>query len=367
MKWSISIGRIFGINFRIHVTFFLLLFFIFTSVLNERGFASAILATLFICAVFVCVLIHEVGHSLIARRFGKQARSITLLPIGGVAAMEEIPEKPAQEIAMSIVGPFINVVIAGILYLFVGHWTGIAAPNLYPDSVRAFFAELIGINIMLAIFNLIPAFPMDGGRVLRGILATKMDYVRATSAAVLIGQGLAVVFIFYGIFYNWWLALIGLFLYMGAGGEKQHVLLRSFLHQVPVSEAMVTDFRSVHPDEAISSVLERFHHGCQEDFPVISEVGIEGILTRDRILAGIHDKGLSVRVSDVMDRTFTSVGPDMPLDEVYKKLLSSRKTAVAVVDKGQIKGMVCLDGISRYFLTKAALSKTAPKGISESK
>jgi len=365
MKGSVSIGRIFGINFRIHITFFLLLFFIFTSVLNERGFRSAILATLFICAVFVCVLIHEVGHSLIARLFGKEAKSITLLPIGGVATMVEIPEKPAQEIAMSIVGPFINVVIAGILYLFVGNWSGIAAPNLYPGSARAFFAELIGINIMLAFFNLIPAFPMDGGRVLRGILATKMDYVRATSAAVLIGQGLAVIFIFYGVFFNWWLALIGLFLYIGAGGEKQHVLLRSFLNQVPVSEAMVTDFRILHPDEAVSSVLERFHHGCQEDFPVISEAGLEGILTRDRILAGIHQKGLDARVGDLMDRNFATVTPDVPLEQVYKALLASRKTAVAVVDKGEVKGMVCLDGISRYFMIEAALRKTGPHNISE--
>ncbi len=359
MKWSVSIGRIFGINFRIHITFFLLLFFIFTSVLNKEGFGGAVLATLFICAVFVCVLIHEVGHSMIARCFGKGAKSITLLPIGGVAAMVEIPEKPAQEIAMSLVGPLINVAIAGILYLFVGQWTGIASPNLYPGSVRAFFGELISVNIMLAIFNLIPAFPMDGGRVLRGILAMKMDYVRATSAAVLIGQGLAVVFIFYGLFFggSWWLALIGLFLYMGASGEKQHVLLRSFLHQVPASEAMVTDFRSVHPDEMLSGVLERFHHGSQEDFPVISEAGIEGILTRDRILAGIHDKGLNVRVGDVMERNFTSIDPDTPLDEVYKTLLSGRKTAVAVVDKGEVKGMVCLDGISRYFMVETALSR----------
>jgi CBS domain-containing protein len=128
------------------------------------------------------------------------------------------------------------------------------------------------------------------------------------------------------------------------------------LHQVPVSEAMITDFRSVHPDEAIAGVLERFHHGSQEDFPVISEAGLEGILTRDRILASIHDKGLSVRVSDVMDRTFVSVDPDMPLDEVYKTLLASRKTAVAVVDKGEVTGMVCLDGISRYLMFKTALS-----------
>jgi Zn-dependent protease/predicted transcriptional regulator len=355
MGWSISIGRIFGIKFKIHITFFLLLFFIFISVLNQRGYHSAVLATLFICAIFICVLIHEIGHSLIARRFGKEAKSITLLPIGGVATMEEMPEKPAQEIAMSIVGPLINLAIAGILYLFVGQWTGISSPNLYPGSIQAFFAGLIGVNIMLAIFNLIPAFPMDGGRVLRGILAMKMDYVRATSAAVSIGQGLAMLFILFGIFFNWWLALIGLFLYIGAGSEKQQVLLKSLLRQVPASEAMTTEFVALRPNDTLRKAIEHFHHGCQDDFPVLGDKGIEGVLTRGRILASIHEKGLDVLVSEIMDRTFASVDPKMPLNDVYKKLLSSQKTAVAIVDKGSVKGMVCLDGISRYFMIKTAL------------
>jgi Zn-dependent protease len=263
MRWSFKLGKILGIEFRIHVTFLLLLFFIYVSGLYEGGSAHAIRGVLFISAVFACVLIHELAHSLIARRFGKEAKSITLLPIGGIATIEEIPEKPGQEIAMSIVGPFINLAIAGILYLFVGRWTGISAPNLYPDSTQAFFAGLIGVNIILAIFNLIPAFPMDGGRVLRGIFALKMDYARATSMAVSIGQGLSMLFILYGIFFNWWLALIGVFLYMGAGSEKQHVMLRSLLHQVPASEAMATDFRTLRPDESLSRALEHVYHGCR--------------------------------------------------------------------------------------------------------
>jgi Zn-dependent protease/CBS domain-containing protein len=355
MGWSINIGKIFGIRFRIHATFFLLLFFIFVSVLGQFGINRAILATLLICAVFVCVLIHEIGHSLIARRFGKETKSITLLPIGGVATMEEMPEKPVQEIAMAIVGPFINLAIAGILYIFVGQWTGAGVTNLYPDSVKTFFAGLIGINVMLAVFNMIPAFPMDGGRVLRGILAIKMDYVRATSAAVFVGQALAMLFIFFGIFFNWWLALIGVFLYIGAGSEKQQVVLKSILRQVPASEAMITDFITLRPEEPVRQALEHFHHGHQDDFPVIGEAGVEGILTRDRILASIHEKGLDAPVSEIMDRTFASVDPKMPLDEVYKKLLSTKKTAMIVTEAGRIKGMVCLDGISRYFMIKAAL------------
>jgi len=358
MKWSVNIGKIFGINFRIHITFFLLLFFIFISVFNQHGLHGAILATLFICAVFICVLIHEIGHSLIARRFGKEAKSITLLPIGGVATMEEMPEKPSQEIAMSIVGPLINLAIAAVLYLFVGRWTGIGAPNLSPDSTRTFFAGLIGVNIMLAIFNLIPAFPMDGGRVLRGILATRMDYVRATSAAVAVGQGLAMLFILFGVFFNWWLALIGLFLYIGAGSEKQQVILKSLLHDVPAEEVMVREFRALRPDQLLSEALEQFYHGCQEDFPIISEQGLEGILTRDRILSSVHEKGLDVPVSEVMDVSFTSVDPQTSLEDVYKALLSKQKTAVAVVDRGHFEGIVCLDGISRYFMVKAALGNS---------
>jgi CBS domain-containing protein len=226
-----------------------------------------------------------------------------------------------------------------------------------------FFAGLIGVNILLAIFNLIPAFPMDGGRVLRGILAMKMDYVRATSIAVFIGQAVAMLFIFYGIFFNWWLALIGLFLYMGAGSEKQQVMLRSVLHRVPATEVMATDFRRLRPDALLSRSLEHVYHGCQDDFPVVGDKGIEGILTRMDILSAIHDKGVEVSVSDVMDRDFASVDAKTPLDNVYRKLLSSGKTATAVMESGKLKGMLSLDGISRYFMIQAALRKMDAKGM----
>jgi len=357
MRWSLNIGKIFGINFRIHITFFLLLIFIFTSVLNERGLNQAFLAMLFICAVFTCVVIHEIGHSLFAKKFGKNPKSITLLPIGGVASIEEMPEKPLQEITMAIVGPLINLIIAGLLYIIVGRWTGIGTPNLFPDSVQTFFANLIGINIILAIFNLIPAFPMDGGRVLRGLLAIKMEHLRATAIAVTIGQAIAIFFVFFGLFYNWWLALIGVFLYIGAGSERQQAVLHSLLNKVPVSEAMATEFLALRPEAPLSEALKHFYHGCHQDFPVIGDFGIEGILTRDRILASIHEKGLNVAVSEVMDRDFATVEPCSSLDEVYKTLSANRKNSVAVLDNGRVVGIVCLDDISRYFMIKAAIQK----------
>ena len=365
MKWSISAGKIFGIKLRIHLTFFLLLLFVFASVMSERGVKAGLMSALFICAIFACVVIHEVGHSLIARRFGKEARSITLLPIGGMAEMDEIPRKPMQEIAVSLVGPLINLLIAGLLYVLAGRQTGASIPGLYPESASAFISGLIGVNIMLAIFNLIPAFPMDGGRVLRAILAFKLDYVRATSLAVAVGQAVAVFFVFFGLFYNLWLAIIGIFLYLGAGSEKQQVILQSLLADVPAGEAMITEYISLRSDDSLADALEHFHHGCQQDFPVVGDNGIKGILTRDRILASIHTKGVNIPVSEVMDTDFVSVSPNMGLDQVYKKFMAGQKTAVVVVEDGQLKGIIGLDGISRYFMINAALKGVNPRDISD--
>ena len=355
MRWSINVGRVLGIRFRVHVTFLLLLFFVFASGLSQKGPEDAVRAVLFICAVFLCVVIHELAHSLISRSFGKGVESITLMPIGGLATVEEMPDKPGQEIAMSLVGPFINLAIAGILYVATGRQSGFTFVGLYPASAREFFEGLMSVNIMLAAFNLIPAFPMDGGRVLRGLLALKLDYVEATSIAVSVGQGLSMVMMLFGIFFNLWLALIGFFLYVGAGSEKQAVVLKSALHQITAREVMATDFRSMQPHDRIAQSLEHVYHGCQDDFPVVGSAGVEGILTRNNILAAIHERGLDVPVSEVMDRDFASFSPGTRLDDVYRQMTIKRKTAGAVIEEGQLVGILCLENISRYMMIQAAL------------
>ncbi len=179
MKWSINAGRIFGIKFRIHATFFLLLLYVFLSDIKE-GFGQAGLSVLFVCAIFACVVIHELSHSLVARRFGREPKSITLLPIGGVAAIDMMPTKPSQEIAISIVGPATNIVIAIVLALVGGSSMAAVLHTSNPTASQIFITNLIVANIVLAVFNLVPALPMDGGRVLRSILAMKFDYLRAT-------------------------------------------------------------------------------------------------------------------------------------------------------------------------------------------
>ena len=361
MRWSFTMGKIFGITFRIHVTFFLLLVFVYLGGATKGGPSQGMMSALFVCAVFACVLIHEIGHSLIARKFGKEVKSITLLPIGGVATMEEMPEKPAQEIAMSVIGPAINLAIAGLLYLLFGRWSGISTPNLYASTGQQFMAGLIGVNIVLAIFNLIPAFPMDGGRVLRGILGLRMDYVRATSVAVSVGQGLAMLFILYGVFFNWWLALIGFFIYMGAGAEKQQVIVQSVLRGVTASDAMATEIRALNSSDTLSAVVEHVHHGCQDDFPVVDGGRIQGVLTRNRLLAAIHEKGLNAKVSDAMERDFVAVAPDTPLEDVYRKLASLGRSAATVLSGGQIRGMICHESLAKHLAIRAALSGIRPE------
>ena len=252
MKWSINAGRLFGIKFRIHVTFFLLLLYVFLSDI-KHGFGQAGLSVLFVCAIFACVVIHELSHSLVARRFGREPKSIMLLPIGGVATIDMMPTKPSQEIVISIVGPATNIVIAILLALVGG--SSIAAvlnKSANPTASQLFIVNLIAANIVLAVFNLIPALPMDGGRVFRSILALKFGFLRATLWAVTIGKVIALLFIVLGFFYNPWLALIGLFIFSGANSEKRQAIYLTMLAQRPPDLTIPPEYINLNQDDRIT-------------------------------------------------------------------------------------------------------------------
>jgi Zn-dependent protease len=251
MKWSINAGRIFGIKLRIHVTFFLLLLYVFFSDIKE-GFGQAGLSVLFVCAIFACVVIHELSHSLVARRFGREPKSITLLPIGGVAAIDMMPTKPSQEIAISIVGPATNIVIAILLALVGGRQMAAVLHTSNPTTSQIFITNLIVANIVLAVFNLIPALPMDGGRVFRSILALKFGFLRATLWAVTIGKVIALLFIVLGFRYNPWLALIGFFIFSGANNEKQQAIYLTMLAQRPPDLTIPPEYINLKQDDPIT-------------------------------------------------------------------------------------------------------------------
>ena len=297
MKWSWRVGRIAGIDLYVHVTFVILVGWVALShYLARRSGADALMGVAFILTLFAIVVLHELGHALTARRFGIPTRDITLLPIGGVARLERMPEDPKQELLVALAGPAVNVMLAGILFLVVDLGPGLAP---YGEVVRvggSFLDQMLWVNVSLAAFNLLPAFPMDGGRVLRALLAMRMEYVRATQVAAGIGQAMAVLFGFVGLFTNPFLVFIALFVWLGAAAEASTVQMRSALGNIPVRKAMITDFRVLAPQDPLGRAVDHVLAGFQQDFPVVEHGQVAGVLTRADLLSALARRGQEARV-----------------------------------------------------------------------
>lgn len=246
MGGSWRIGRIAGIDVFVHPTFLLLLVWVVvTNYLAHNDAMEAFNGLVFIVALFGVVVLHELGHALTARRFGIGTRDITLLPIGGVARLERIPEDPWQELVVALAGPAVNAVIAGLIYLGLMLGDGLSGLTAAMHGGGGFIQQMFWVNVTLLVFNLLPAFPLDGGRVLRALLAMRFDYVRATQAAAVIGQGIAILFGFLGLRYNVFLIFIAIFVWIAGAQEAGLVQLRSALGGVPVMRVMIKDFQSL--------------------------------------------------------------------------------------------------------------------------
>jgi len=350
MKWSFQIGKLFGIPIRVHVTFLLLLLFIAFAGSKQAGQAGAIFGTISIILIFVCVVLHEIGHSLVAVHYGIKVKDIVLLPIGGVSRMEDIPEEPKKEIAISVVGPLISLGLAVVFFFIAkatGQGTGFRQFSVFQGNV---IATLFWINLILGLFNLVPAFPMDGGRVLRGLLATSMDGLRATKIAVSVGQGFAILLFFFGIFFNWWLALIAIFIYLGAEGEERMVMLKTSLGKSSVRVAMITDVHTVSPDQTVGEVLENICHGFQQDFPVLEGGELVGILTKEDVFSALHKHEKSALVRDVMQTDFVTTTEDAPLSEIFKKMTARRLSVIPVMRGRKLQGLINLEQIGKYHM-----------------
>ena len=305
MKWSLKLGRLLGIDVYIHFTFLLLLGFIGLSHwMADRSLGAAANGMIFFLCLFACVLLHEYGHALMARRYGIPTKDITLLPIGGVARLERMPDKPIQELWVALAGPAVNVVIAAALgawLTFTNAWEPISALSATKGGL---LERLFAVNIFLVVFNLLPAFPMDGGRVLRSLLAMRLEYARATRIAARIGQGMAVLFGFAGLFGNPMLLLIALFVWIGAGQEAAAVEMKSSFAGVRVREAMLTDFRGLSPQDTVGDAARLLLAGSQQDFPVLEKGEVVGVLTHTRLLEALRDRGVNVPVGEVMESDF---------------------------------------------------------------
>src|SRR6266705_1682365 len=320
MGWSVNIGTIAGTAVRIHVTFLLFLVWIFVASYMSGGPQAAWNSTAFMVLLFVCVLLHEFGHILTARAFGVATPDVTLLPIGGVARLERIPEEPGQEFLIAIAGPAVNVVITLALVVFAGASLDAAHLGAVENSRFSLIDRLAAVNLFLAVFNMIPAFPMDGGRVLRALLAIKLGFTRATSVAATIGQWFAFVLGFIGLFSNPMLIFIAIFVYLAAASEAQLAQMRAMSRGVPVSAAMMTQFATLAPAEHIDHAVETLLRTSQSEFPVVENGRLVGVLSRGDMIKALKQLGPEALIGEAMPRDIPVIGPRRTLDEAFRVL-----------------------------------------------
>ncbi len=357
VRWSWRIGRVLGIQIRVHVIFVLLLLFVGYSSYVGGGLKAAGGAMLFFLSIFAFVLLHELGHCVAAMRFGVRVIDISLLPIGGLARLSSLPEEPRKEVIIALAGPAVNFVSASALWLVA--WVAGVSLSWHAFSLNGdhFLVGLFWVNLLMATFNLVPAFPMDGGRVLRGLLAMRLDYGRATHTAVNVGQTIAVVFSFVGLFYNWWLILIAVFIFMSAAGEERLVRARGSLHGIPASRVMSTEFTVLDASETLRRAAEHCYLGCRGDFPVVRGGRLVGVITRRQLLAGLHEHGMDAPVAEIMEPEAICAAPTTELSEIYSRMAASGIEAVPVVEDGRIVGMLALEDVGRYVLQALAPQK----------
>jgi len=370
MRWSFQIAKVAGIPIRVHGTFLLLVLLI-AGLSRSDGFAAVVWNVTAVVALFTCVVLHELGHSLAARRFGIAVRDITLLPIGGVAQLERMPENPRQEILVALAGPVVNVVLAGGLTLLLVLWPRLATWGSSPLYGAHFIPGLRTVNLFLLAFNLLPAFPMDGGRVLRGLLAHRLSYVRATRLAATIGQGMAILFGFWGLaslgvpLPRWMLdlvqippspllLLIGLFVYQGAGAEAHTVEVLETLRHLTVRRVMAPAVKTLSPDDPLKLAVEHFLHGLQDDLPILSADQLVGILYKTDVLAAVRHHDLTVPVVRLMRTHFTPVSPEEKLHDVYLLMREYGCSSLPVVQAGRLMGMVTLEHVGRVLQFRRA-------------
>ncbi len=357
MKWSFRIGTLGGIEVRVHATFFLLiLWLVFNYGLAGQGAGEIAVRVGMVLLLFGCVVLHEFGHAAAAARYGIRTRDITLLPIGGLARLESIPRNPRQELVVAIAGPAVNVVIALALgFLLVVLQEPLPTADFESLAPGALAWNLVAVNVFLVLFNLLPAFPMDGGRMLRALLAMRMPYVTATRRAATVGQGMALLFGFLGLFVNPFLILIAFFVWVGAGAEAAMVTMRETIADIPVGRAMVSSFRSLSPDDLLSRAVDMTLEGSQKDFPVLDDGRLVGLLSQQDMLGGLARGGRAGRVEETMQREVRVADADERLADALERFGGKPAMTVPVVSNGRVVGLLTMDNVSELLAIEKAL------------
>lgn len=357
MQWSWKIARIANIDVYIHTTFFLLLAWFAYSDWKQAGTIEAVIqGSVFIILLFTCVVLHEFGHALTARRYKVVTNRITLLPIGGVASMERIPDDPKQELHIAVAGPMVNVVIAGLLYF----WMNLSDISITEEDILSnnlpLAYRLLLVNVMLVVFNMLPVYPTDGGRVLRALLAMRMPHHKATAIAARIGQTLAIVMGIVGFLYNHpMLILIAVFLWFGATAENQMEQTKVSLHNITAEQAMITEFHILSPNAPLSLAVQYTLSSNQKNFPVGNEHQLEGVLTQNQLMLALQKFGETAQVHQAMINPIQTVAHNTPVENILADIQMKSSGIVAVSKSGQIVGIIDLDNIIELIRIQNAL------------
>ena len=354
MGWSLRLGEIAGIRVQVHFTFLIFMAWaVLSSLVAGKSQQEVLAQTVFMLGLFGCVVLHEFGHALTAKRYGIRTKDITLLPIGGVARLERMPDDPRQELWVALAGPAVNVVIAAAIWGWLQATRGGLSLAAVDITSGTFAERILLVNISLVVFNMLPAFPMDGGRVVRALLAMRMEYTRATQIAANLGQGMALLFGLVGFFYNPMLMFIAFFVWIGAAQEASMVLMKSALGGIPVSAAMMTTFETVAPGDSLEQVSRLILSGSQQDFPVMDHGQVVGVVTRDGLLKALAQKG-DPPVSEIMRRDIATADSSDMLEGVFQRMQESTCRTLPVLHNQRLVGLLTAENFGEFLMIRTA-------------
>jgi Zn-dependent protease/CBS domain-containing protein len=351
-SWSIPVGRLFGIEIRLHLTFFFLLFFVWGTEGKSQDPNAVLRGLGLVGIIFGSVIFHELGHALVARRAGIPAKSIILLPIGGITILDEAQAPPEpqnawkRDVWIAIAGPMINLALAGASALvLVTVIPGFHLMGHPPMHSSALLRSIVWVNLYIGLFNLLPAYPMDGGRVLRALFSRRSDMMQATQRAIRIGHVFSALFIMVGaLISNYWLVMVGLFLFLGAQLEERSAMFHSVLQSVRLEEVMLTDFATLSPADTLEDALEKAVHTLQDDFPVVRGSDMVGVISRQKILDALRAEGNGY-VQSVMNKIFEVAARQESLASAFRKLSARNLSIIPVVDEQHLIGIVTLQNL----------------------
>lgn len=351
------IGKIRGTKLFVHWTFLIMIVLVFYSYYqNEHRLEDAFMGVFFLLCLFICITLHELGHIRVAAVFGHRAKNITLLPFGGVAAMDSIPEKPLQEFYMAIAGPVVSFAIAAILYAVLLLTRG--PQDFHPVTLVArgeFIYALMIANFSLAVFNLIPAFPLDGGRIFRSLLALRTGRERATRIAAVTGKIVAAGFVITGFYFNPWLIFIGIFVFFGAGAETTAELISRILRNYTVKDVVIHNYTTLAPGQTLGDAAHELINGNEDTFLVTENGAVLGVLPLAGLIRGLKEHGENTAVRDVMNKMFLAPDASADLADTLQQLSAAQQDFCPVYSAGKLAGVISVKHITDFILVKESM------------